>query len=241
MSPFYITLPPMFHADISPLAAGLPPSILAAAAGRAARLAGISVTDLLDVDAAHEKADIITATLEKVQAQYSRKKEASRDRRSAARKVAPVVQSVAEPSVAVLSVAEPVAVASAAMGISHISIVGAEPEPLPPPPTPSPPPSPPAKAPPRPLGGKAPHTPPSTWKVGRAVSKKPPPAQEEESEEEESEEEESEEEESETESEEEDYEPPPPPARALSRTPSRPAAPKKAAPVISATRARWGL
>ena len=143
MSPFYITLPPMLHAELSPLAAGLPPSILAAAAGRAARLAGISVTDLLDVDAAHEKADIITATLEKVQAQYAKKKAASRDRRSAARKVG---SAPAEPSVAVLSVGEPVAVASAAMGISQISIVGAEPEPLPPPPTPSPPPSPPPEA-----------------------------------------------------------------------------------------------
>ena len=212
MSPFYITLPPMLHAELSNLAAGLPPSILAAAAGRAARLAGISVTDLLDVDAAHEKAEVVTATLEKVQAQYAKKKAASRDRRSAARKVG---SAPAEPSVAVLSVGEPAAVASAAVGISQISIVGAEPEPLPPPPTPSPPPSPPAKAPPRP---------------GRAVSKKPPPAQEEESEEEESEEEESE----------EDYEPPPPPARTLSRAPSRPAAaPKKAAG--NATRARWGL
>jgi outer membrane biosynthesis protein TonB len=221
MSPFYITLPPMLHAELSPLAAGLPPSILAAAAGRAARLAGISVTDLLEVDAAHEKADIITATLEKVQAQYAKKKAASRDRRSAARKVG---SAPAEPSVAVLSVGEPVAVASAAMGISQISIVGAEPEPLPPPPpTPSPPPSPPAKAPPRP---------------SRAVSKKPPPAQDEESEEEESEEEESEEEESEDEESEE--EPPSPPARVLSRALSRPAAaPKKAAG--NATRARWGL
>ena len=223
MSPFYITLPPMLHAELSPLAAGLPPSILAAAAGRAARLAGISVTDLLDVDAAHEKADIITATLEKVQAQYAKKKEASRGRRSATRKVA-AGSAPAEPQLPAGPVGEPAAVASAAVGISQISIVGAEPEPLPPPPTPSPPPSPPAKAPPRP---------------SRAVSKKPPPAEEEESEEEESEEEESEE--SETESEEEDYEPPPPPARALSRAPSRPAAPKKAAPVISATRARWGL
>jgi outer membrane biosynthesis protein TonB len=221
MSPFYITLPPMLHAELSPLAAGLPPSILAAAAGRAARLAGISVTDLLDVDAAHEKAEVVTATLEKVQAQYAKKKAASRDRRSAARKVG---SAPAEPSVAVLSVGEPVAVASAAMGISQISIVGAEPEPLPPPPpTPSPPPSPPAKAPPRP---------------SRAVSKKPPPAQEEESEEEESEEEESEEEESEDEESEE--EPPSPPARVLSRALSRPAAaPKKAAG--NATRARWGL
>ena len=220
MSPFYITLPPMLHAELSPLAAGLPPSILAAAAGRAARLAGISVTDLLDVDAAHEKADIITATLEKVQAQYAKKKAASRDRRSAARKVAPG-SAPAEPQLPAGPVGEPAAVASAAVGISQISIVGAEPEPLPPPPTPSPPPSPPAKAPPRP---------------SRAVSKKPPPAQEEESEEEESEEEE---EESEEESE-EDYEPPPPPARTLSRAPSRPAAaPKKAAG--NATRARWGL
>ena len=113
----------MFHADISPLAAGLPPSILAAAAGRAARLAGFSVTDLLEVDAAHEKASIVTTTLEKVQQQYSRKKEASRDRRSAARKVAPAMPSEAVPSVA-----------SAAQAISQISIVGAEPEPSPPPP-----------------------------------------------------------------------------------------------------------
>ena len=210
MSPFYITLPPMFHADISPLSAGLPPSILAAAAGRAARLAGISVTDLLDVDAAHEKADIVTATLEKVQAQYAKKKAASRDRRSATRKVA-AGSAPAEPQLPAGPVGEPAAVASAAVGISQISIVGAEPEPLPPPPTPSPPPSPPAKAPPRP---------------SRTVSKKPPPAEEEESEEEESE---------------EDYEPPPPPARTLSRAPTRSAAPKKAAPVISATRARWGL
>ena len=214
MCPFYITLPPMFHADISPLAAGLPPSILAAAAGRAARLAGFSVTDLLEVDAAHEKADIITATLEKVQQQYSRKKEASRDRRSAARKVAPAMPLEAVPSVA-----------SAAMGISQISIVGAEPEPLPPPPTPSPPPSPPpAKAPLRP---------------SRTVTVKPPPAEAQEEEDEEDEEDE--EEESEEEESEEDYEPPPPPTRTLSRAPSRPAAPKKAAPVISATRARWGL
>jgi len=213
----------MFHADISPLAAGLPPSILAAAAGRAARLAGFSVTDLLEVDAAHEKADIITATLEKVQQQYSRKKEASRDRRSAARKVAPAMPSEAVPSVA-----------SAAMGISQISIVGAEPEPLPPPPTPSPPPSPPpAKAPPRP---------------SRTVTVKPPPAEAQEEEDEEDEEDEDEEdeaqdeeEESEEEESEEDYEPPPPPTRTLSRAPSRSAAPKKAAPVISATRARWGL
>ena len=209
----------MFHADISPLAAGLPPSILAAAAGRAARLAGFSVTDLLEVDAAHEKADIITATLEKVQQQYSRKKEASRDRRSAARKVAPAMPLEAVPSVA-----------SAAMGISQISIVGAEPEPSPPPPpTPSPPPSPPpAKAPPRP---------------SRTVTVKPPPVEEEEeSEEEESEEEESEEEESEEEeSEEEAQSEPPPPTRTPSRAPTRSAAPKKAAPVISATRARWGL
>ena len=221
MSPLYITLPPMLHAELSPLAAGLPPSILAAAAGRAARLAGISVTDLLLVDAAHEKADIITATLDKVQAQYSRKKAASRDRRSAARKVAPATPSVP-------SVIEPVA--SAAMGLSQISIVGAEPEPSPPPPpTPSPPPSPPpAKEPPRP---------------SRTVTVKPPPAEEEESEGEESEEEESEGEESETEeSETEEEEPPPPPTRTLRRAPSRPAAaPKKAAPVISATRARWGL
>ena len=183
----------MFHADISPLAAGLPPSILAAAAGRAARLAGFSVTDLLEVDAAHEKASIITATLEKVQQQYSRKKEASRDRRSAARKVAPG-SAPAVPSVAVLSVGEPAAVASAAMGISQISIVGAEPEPSPPPPpTPSPPPSPPAKAPPRP-------------------SRAPPPA----SSEEESQEEEEESEES------EDSEPPSPPARAPSRPAAAP-------------------
>ena len=224
MSPFYITLPPMLHAELSPLAAGLPPSILAAAAGRAARLAGISVTDLLDVDAAHEKAEVVTATLEKVQAQYAKKKAASRDRRSAARKVAPG-SAPAEPQLPAGPVGEPAAVASAAVGISQISIVGAEPEPLPPPPTPSPPPSPPAKAPPRP---------------SRAVSKKPPPAQEEESEEEDEEEEESEEEESEEEESEEDYEPPPPLARALSRAPSRPAAaPKKAAG--NATRARWGL
>ena len=181
----------MFHADISPLAAGLPPSILAAAAGRAARLAGFSVTDLLEVDAAHEKADIITATLEKVQAQYAKKKEASRDRRSAARKVAPG-SAPAVPSVAVLSVGEPAAVANAAVGISQISIVGAEPEPSPPPPpTPSPPPSPPAKAPPRP-------------------SRAPAPA---------SEESEASEDE---ESSEEDSEPPSPPARAPSRPAAAP-------------------
>ena len=200
----------MLHAELSPLAAGLPPSILAAAAGRAARLAGISVTDLLDVDAAHEKASIITATLEKVQAQYAKKKAASRDRRSAARKAAPSVV-VAE------------TVANAAVAISQISIVGAEPSggtptpPVhleggpspPPPPTPSPPPSPPpAKVSPRP-------------------SRAPAPVSESEASEEE-------------ESEEEDSEPPSPPARTLSRAPSRPAAaPKKAAG--NATRARWGL
>ena len=195
----------MLHTDLSPLTAGLPPSILAAAAGRAARLAGISVTDLLEVDAAHEKASIVTAVLDKVQQQYEKKKAASRDRRSAARKAAPsVVASRVDPGEAV---------ASAAQAISQISIVGAEPERLPPPPTPSPPPSPPpAKAPPRP-------------------SRAPAPASSEE-ESEASEEEEEEEEESEE-------EPPPPPARALSRAPSRPAAaPKKAA---NATRARWGL
>ena len=187
MSPFYITLPPMLHAELSPLAAGLPPSILAAAAGRAARLAGISVTDLLDVDAAHEKADIVTATLEKVQAQYAKKKAASRDRRSAARKVAP-----AEPQLPAGPVGEPAAVASAAVGISQISIIGAEPEPSPPPPPPSPPPSPPAKAPPRP-------------------SRAPAPASEE-----------SEASEEEEESEEEDSEPPSPPARAPSRPAAAP-------------------
>ena len=126
----------MLHTDLSPLTAGLPPSILAAAAGRAARLAGISVTDLLEVDAAHEKASIVTAVLDKVQQQYEKKKAASRDRRSAARKAAPsVVASRVDPGEAV---------ASAAQAISQISIVGAEPERLPPPPTPSPPPSPPA-------------------------------------------------------------------------------------------------
>ncbi len=159
----------MLHAELTQLAAGLPPSILAAAAGRAARLAGISVTDLLEVDAAHEKASIVTATLEKVQAQYAKKKAASRDRRSVARKPAPAV-----PSVAVAS-----AVASAAQAVSQISIVGAEPSPLPPPPTPSPPPSPPAKAPPRPSRAPAP----------APASEESEASEEEEEEEEESEEE----------------------------------------------------
>ena len=189
----------MLHADLSPLTAGLPPSILAAAAGRAARLAGISVTDLLEVDAAHEKASIVTTTLEKVQAQYEKKKAASRDRRSAARKAAPsVVASRVDPGEAVAS-----AVASAAQAISQISIVGAEPSPLPPPPTPSPPPSPPAKAPPRP-------------------SRAPAPASE-------SEESEASEEEEEEEEESEEEPPPPPAralSRAPSRPA---AAPKKAA------------
>ena len=131
----------MLHTELSHLAVGLPPSILAAAVGRAARLAGISVTDLLGVDAAHEKAGVVIAALEKVQAQYGRKKAASRDRRSNARKAAPAVR----PSVASLSQAT-----------SQISIVGAEYSPPPPPPTPSPPPSPPAKAPPRPSRAIAP-------------------------------------------------------------------------------------
>ena len=162
----------MLHTDLSPLTAGLPPSILAAAAGRAARLAGISVTDLLEVDAAHEKASIVTTTLEKVQAQYEKKKAASRDRRSAARKAAPsVVASRVDPGEAV---------ASAAQAISQISIVGAEPSPLPPPPTPSPPPSPPpAKAPPRPSRAPAP----------ASESEESEASEEEEEEEEESEEE----------------------------------------------------
>ena len=162
----------MLHTDLSPLTAGLPPSILAAAAGRAARLAGISVTDLLEVDAAHEKASIVTAVLEKVQAQYEKKKAASRDRRSAARKAAPsVVASRVDPGEAV---------ASAAQAISQISIVGAEPSPLPPPPTPSPPPSPPpAKAPPRPSRAPAP----------ASESEESEASEEEEEEEEESEEE----------------------------------------------------
>ena len=101
----------MLHTELSHLAVGLPPSILAAAVGRAARLAGISVTDLLAVDAAHEKATIVIAALEKVQAQYGRKKAASRDRRSAARKAAPAVG----PSVASLT-----------QVTSQISMVGAE-------------------------------------------------------------------------------------------------------------------
>ena len=203
----------MLHTELSHLAVGLPPSILAAAVGRAARLAGISVTDLLGVDAAHEKAGVVIAALEKVQAQYGRKKAASRDRRSNARKAAPAVR----PSVASLSQAT-----------SQISIVGAECLPPPPPPTPSPPPSPPAKAPPRPsrASGGSPHAP---RPPGRWATKLVEAFEEEEESSEESEDEESSEEE----------EPPSPPPRPLSRAPSRPTPPPKKAG--SATRARWGL
>ena len=72
----------LFHATMLELTAGLPPSILAAAAGRAARRTRLDVSE---IDSEHAAAPLVVRTLKEVQEQYARKKVSSREKRTAVR------------------------------------------------------------------------------------------------------------------------------------------------------------
>jgi hypothetical protein len=71
----------MFHNDFVAQTTGLPTSILAAAAAKASKNANVNLEELLQISLTDDKANHITAALEKIHAIYARKKLSAKARR----------------------------------------------------------------------------------------------------------------------------------------------------------------